>query len=225
MKRIFAFVLATIMCLSLVSCGGSKAKAWNARDFMFYNEAGEVVARLSEDTGWLVLSENNVTHRQVAIGDDAITALKKYDLCYGKSAYGSEEPQVLTKDVDLDGLIATGTEFMIIISFDKNYKPVDTMSLVENNIDPSLMICFRITDGKIAQVLIAGSIEENESSITSSNPSQGPKTYGLNEVVMFENLKFTATEIKESNGTDFFVTAEGNVFVGIKFTIEKCTVH
>lgn len=34
-------------------------------------------------------------------------------------------------------------------------------------------------------------------------------------------FKVTAVEIKESDGTDFFVPEAGNVFVGIKFTVEN----
>lgn len=46
-------------------------------------------------------------------------------------------------------------------------------------------------------------------------------TFALNETAVFSDLKFTATEISESNGTDFFKPEEGNVFVGVKFTIEN----
>ena len=56
---------------------------------------------------------------------------------------------------------------------------------------------------------------------TTANGSKGEETFGLNETAVFNNLKFTATEIKESAGTDFFTPAAGNVFVGVKFTIEN----
>ena len=45
--------------------------------------------------------------------------------------------------------------------------------------------------------------------------------FGLNEVAVFSALKFTAMEIKESKGDDFFKPENGNVFVGVKFTIEN----
>ena len=47
------------------------------------------------------------------------------------------------------------------------------------------------------------------------------QTFGLNEAAVFSNLKITATELKESQGEDFFAPATGNVFVGVKFTIEN----
>lgn len=45
--------------------------------------------------------------------------------------------------------------------------------------------------------------------------------FGLNDTAAFKTLKFTATEIKESSGKSFFTPEEGNVFVGVKFTIEN----
>ena len=46
-------------------------------------------------------------------------------------------------------------------------------------------------------------------------------TYGLNETAELKTLKFTATEVKESDGDDFFTPEDGNVFVGVNFTIEN----
>lgn len=55
----------------------------------------------------------------------------------------------------------------------------------------------------------------------SSSQKVEEENYKLNETAVFSNLKFTATEIKETNGKDFFTPEAGNVFVGIKFTIEN----
>lgn len=46
-------------------------------------------------------------------------------------------------------------------------------------------------------------------------------TFGINETAVFDNLKFTATEVKVSSGQDFYTPEAGNVFVGIKFIIEN----
>ena len=51
--------------------------------------------------------------------------------------------------------------------------------------------------------------------------SGGNKVYGINQTAELKTLKFTATELSESNGEDFFEPEEGNVFVGIKFTVEN----
>lgn len=50
---------------------------------------------------------------------------------------------------------------------------------------------------------------------------QEKTTFGLNETAVFKDLKFTAIELVESNGEEFFEPAEGKVFVGVKFTIEN----
>ena len=54
-----------------------------------------------------------------------------------------------------------------------------------------------------------------------ASAQKGEETYGLNETAAFKDLKFTAMEIKESDGDDFFAPESGNVFVGIKFTVEN----
>lgn len=43
----------------------------------------------------------------------------------------------------------------------------------------------------------------------------------MNETAVFKNLKFTATELLESQGESFFTPESGNVFVGIKFIVEN----
>lgn len=52
-------------------------------------------------------------------------------------------------------------------------------------------------------------------------PEKKDETFKLNETAVFKNLKITASELKESAGKDFFNPADGNVFVGVKFTIEN----
>ena len=60
-----------------------------------------------------------------------------------------------------------------------------------------------------------------ESAETQSTAEKTEETFGLNESAAFKDLKFTATEIKESDGTDFFTPEAGNVFVGMKFEVEN----
>ena len=67
-------------------------------------------------------------------------------------------------------------------------------------------------------------VEDSPKKETANASSQAEKTettFGLNESAVFRTLKFTATEIKESNGEDFFEPDDGNVFVGVKFEIEN----
>lgn len=65
--------------------------------------------------------------------------------------------------------------------------------------------------------------DEPSKEVGSDNNSQKKQeqTFGLNETAVFSNLKFTATEIKESSGENFFTPEQGKVFVGVNFTIEN----
>lgn len=65
----------------------------------------------------------------------------------------------------------------------------------------------------------AGSSVESSEQTGSSVESE--EVFGLNETAVFDELKFTASELKESKGENFFTPKTGNVFVGIKFTIEN----
>ena len=65
----------------------------------------------------------------------------------------------------------------------------------------------------------AGCAASNNNS--DDNKPSTKTTFGLNETATFKNLKVTATEMKESVGEGFFTPDSGNVFVGVKFTIEN----
>lgn len=73
--------------------------------------------------------------------------------------------------------------------------------------------------------MAACGIEDAPVKATNSAPSQQETkteaTFGLNETAKFKALTFTATEIKESGGDGFFTPESGNVFVGVRFTIEN----
>lgn len=69
----------------------------------------------------------------------------------------------------------------------------------------------------------APSKEVTDASTTNDNSQADnqEETFGLNETAVFDNLKFTATALEESNGNDFMKPDDGNVFVGVNFTIEN----
>lgn len=60
--------------------------------------------------------------------------------------------------------------------------------------------------------------EQGDSTPTSAKKED---TFGINDTAAFEDLKFTATDIKETEGDGFFTPESGNVFVGVKFTVEN----
>ncbi len=57
--------------------------------------------------------------------------------------------------------------------------------------------------------------------VSSSQTDTSEADYGLNDTAVFKNLKFTATEIKETSGTEYFKPESGKTFVGVKFTVEN----
>ena len=60
-----------------------------------------------------------------------------------------------------------------------------------------------------------------ESGSTSTQETNAEKTYGINESVTLDDLRFTANEIKVSEGDEFFTPQSGNVFIGVNFTVEN----
>lgn len=60
-----------------------------------------------------------------------------------------------------------------------------------------------------------------EQATVQSKTEKEDEVFGLNESAVFKDLKFTATEIKESKGKDFFEPEADNIFVGIKFEVEN----
>lgn len=47
------------------------------------------------------------------------------------------------------------------------------------------------------------------------------EVFRLNDAAVFENLKFTALDFKESSGTTYFKPENGNTFLGFKFEIQN----
>ena len=58
-------------------------------------------------------------------------------------------------------------------------------------------------------------------SASSSSASDTGNSFGLNDAAVFRDLKFTATGLKESQGTQFTKPDAGKTFVGVKFEIEN----
>lgn len=84
MKKIFTFLLVVMCTISLYGC--LHARGWNEKDFVFYNEEGDVIAQPDADgvTNTRIdlngAGEDAETYRGVKIGDDAKEALDKYNL-------------------------------------------------------------------------------------------------------------------------------------------------
>ncbi len=80
----------------------------------------------------------------------------------------------------------------------------------------SMLLCF-----SLAGCIVVDTPTKGSGSGESSTPAKTETTFGLNETAVFKNLQFTALEFEESEGENFFVPDEGNVFIGIKFEIKN----
>jgi len=62
-------------------------------------------------------------------------------------------------------------------------------------------------------------------STTTQTPAQAPAedTIAVNQTIAVNGLSYTATEIKRSKGASLNSPANGNVFIGVKFTVENST--
>lgn len=61
----------------------------------------------------------------------------------------------------------------------------------------------------------------SDSESTETAKGSEEEVFGLNETAVFEKLKVTAKELKESNGTEYFKAEDGKIFVGVNFEIEN----
>lgn len=86
-----------------------------------------------------------------------------------------------------------------------------------------LLLCLCMVCGLTACVVEDTPTKETSQSQETPTKATEAKdeTFKLNETAVFKNLKITASELKESAGEDFFTPESGNVFVGVKFTIEN----
>lgn len=84
----------------------------------------------------------------------------------------------------------------------------------------SILLCVAICIG-FSACAMDDDTPKKETNNEQQASENSDETFKLNESAVFEKLKFVATDIKETQGTDFFTPEEGNVFVGIKFEIEN----
>lgn len=66
-----------------------------------------------------------------------------------------------------------------------------------------------------------GPAKESGNGTGTDNAAETPTTFGVTDTAVFDTMKITANEMKESDGVDFFTPEDGNVFVGVEFTIEN----
>lgn len=68
---------------------------------------------------------------------------------------------------------------------------------------------------------VTGSLNTESGNQNNQTDATQSQNLGLNDFVAFKSLTYSATELQESKGNEFFKPEAGNIFVGIKFTIEN----
>ena len=84
-----------------------------------------------------------------------------------------------------------------------------------------LVLCFLMLCALCACTIETPPTKETNPNQTTQPTEKKEETFGLNQTAVFKTLKFTATELKESEGEGFFTPEAGKVFIGVKFTIEN----
>ena len=178
MKRIIAISLL-IVSISLAGCSSettnpsnkedgsssettnqlNKVAPWCAEDFLFYSKDGKIIKE-DQATGnrpYSVVAndpKDGVTYRGVSVGDDAIEALKKYDIsyCYDNAVYGVDGAcKPLTADVDIESYITTSEDLIWFkFKFDKEFNSTS----VSTNDKSFFELRFAIKDGKISKIYV-----------------------------------------------------------------------
>lgn len=177
MRKMISVVLAVVVAASLAACslgapqsnnGKSSPEKWRIEDFSFYDEAGKEKAFTTVNENVIQLSEfeNLSTHRDVSIGDRAITALSKYEIPFDLTLCESTgSPIRYTKEVDLEAEIRKSAvdleEFTLMVILDEDFAFLDAYSLVmaekpiyEVTDGPCWSFAFVIYDEKISDIYV-----------------------------------------------------------------------
>ncbi len=234
MKKILAFVFILSLCFACVSCvndGNSNEKNKDSSteistDGAFsLNEAGVIkdlkftATELKENKGndYFEPSDNNVfvgikfEIENISNKEQSVSSLLLFDAYVDevKSEYSFNASSVFSEGT-LDGSIASGKKLVGWYS----------LEVPENWVNIELNIKEDLFSNKRIRFVFS----KDTSDIANSSISEDisiEETYSLNEFVVIKNLKFTAIELKENKGNDYFEPSDNNVFVGIKFEIEN----
>lgn len=109
-------------------------EGWSEKDLCLYDSSGEVVIELhkmgSSRLGHVgfericdycedINKDNLYTHRDVTIGDNALDALKKYNL--NGAYYRKDDNYIEIKNEDIESILSEDNIFSLSILFDENF--------------------------------------------------------------------------------------------------------
>ena len=241
MKKLLSILLLIALVLTLASCSVSDGQVSGNNETYGLNKPAEfkdlkfTATEVTESTGSTILppDDGNVfvgikfTIENISSTEQTVSSILLFEaycddvkLDYSISAASAFEGT-------LDGTLAAGKKLIgyYAVEVPTSWNTIELK--VQASWLSSTSATFVFNKGNVGETSNDGSTnqtEENQTEGTTSNtPTVTPtnKTYGLNEEATLKNLKITATELKESMGEQYFGPDDGNVFVGIKFTIEN----
>lgn len=178
MKKKAFFIILPILCITIcILCFGS-TKDWSKKDLYIYDSSGQIIEKPHNwgNNGDIKLHSNlgggycdncrddyesGVTHKGVALGDDALEALSKYNL---KGAYLQGVRDDGGELVDLEETIKKHSSFLISVYLDKKFNVLASEEcIVDNHINYKYVISFFIKEGKIDSYVVNEFLDREES--------------------------------------------------------------
>lgn len=234
MKKAFITFMTLLLAFSFIGCTNSNEKepstdtTFGLNQTASFKELKVTATEIMESKGESLFApeDGNVyvgvkfTIENISDEDQSISSLMQFTAYVDdvKCNYSIGAATAFS-DGTLDGTVGVGKKLIgwYAVEVPENWKTIELdfkADILSNKTAKFVFAEENCTDSN------SGSNDNTNSNTNTNKPSTGT-TYGLNETAALQNLKVTATEIKESQGESIFKPDSGNVFVGIKFTIEN----
>ena len=233
MKKFLITLLAMVLAVSMIGCGGSSSDKNNTKSSFALNETATLknlkvtATAISESAGesFFTPDSGNIfvgiqfTIENISKEDQVVSSMLQFEV-YADDVKCNYSISALAafSDGPVDGTIAPGKKLMGWYAVEVP----ETWQRIEVDFLPDLLSSSKtkfVFLEKDATDYTPGTNNGGGTNDT-TNPPAGT-TAGLNESVTLKTLKLTATEWKESMGETYFTPENGKVFVGVKFTIEN----
>jgi hypothetical protein len=162
-KKKSFLIIFLILCIAVCIFCFSNTKDWSKKDLYIYDSSGQIIEkphnwdndgdrRLHAFLGSAYCEncredrESGITRKGVALGDDALEALSKYNLEGAFLAGVGEDSGELA---DLEEAIKKHSAFTIVFYLDKSFNALTQEELVDKQINYKYQISFHVKNGKI----------------------------------------------------------------------------
>lgn len=236
MKKAFITFLALLLVFSFVGCKDSNTKepstdtAFGLNDTAEFPDLKITATEIKESTGNSLFTPEagkvfvgvKFTIENTSKEDQVISSLLLFT-AYADDVKCSYSISATTTFADgtIDGTVAPGKKLVgwYAVEMPEDWKVLELDFKADVLSKTTAKFVFSAGECTDADT---GSNTGSGSNDNINQPSTDT-TYGPNETATLKNLKVTATEIKESQGESFLKPDSGNVFVGVKFTIENAS--